>query len=463
MDREPCLSLAMTLHVVVVGALTVGCVHTSPSVERAQVDAMVVERTGIDAGLEPEAAERQLTERIDALLAEPLTVSSASVMALLNNPDLGAQVQELGVARAELVAAGLLDNPVLAGELMVTRTGVVAESGIGLTQSLLGAFLIPARRRLAKAHLEHAVLEVAFTTLALLRDTELGLVDVAYTQRMVELETAIVAAAELADDLAQRQHAAGNVRVVDREQRAAELDAARLGILEVELEHTRARENITRLLGLWGHRVDWRVADWDWGMPAAEVDLATLESLAIEARLDIGAARAHKDAMTRAIELRRRGVVANVDASVDAHREPGDGEFEWRIGPGLAVEIPLFDWGRADLAQLEAQRRRTEYELQALAVRVRSDVRLEREQFVAAQRRVSYVRDVVLPRQQRIFDEHQALYNAMQIGAYELFAARVEQLRAEQAYVAANRDYWQARTRLAFAVGTHLPERAHSH
>ena len=52
-------------------------------------------------------------DTIASLLAKPLTVDAAVQIALLNNPGLQATLEELGIAQADLVQAGLLSNPKL--------------------------------------------------------------------------------------------------------------------------------------------------------------------------------------------------------------------------------------------------------------------------------------------------------------------------------------------------------------
>lgn len=55
---------------------------------------------------------------ISQLLAEGLTEEEATQIALLNNARLQAVYEEFGIARAELVEAGLPDNPIFSSELL---------------------------------------------------------------------------------------------------------------------------------------------------------------------------------------------------------------------------------------------------------------------------------------------------------------------------------------------------------
>jgi cobalt-zinc-cadmium efflux system outer membrane protein len=58
---------------------------------------------------------------------------------------------------------------------------------------------------------------------------------------------------------------------------------------------------------------------------------------------------------------------------------------------------------------------------------------------------------------ERIVNEVQLQYNAMQLGAFELLRAREQQIRTAIAYIETLRDYWLARTDLDQILSGRLP------
>jgi cobalt-zinc-cadmium efflux system outer membrane protein len=74
-----------------------------------------------------------------------------------------------------------------------------------------------------------------------------------------------------------------------------------------------------------------------------------------------------------------------------------------------------------------------------------------------AQDRALYYRDIVLPLQERIVNEAQLQYNAMQIGIFQLLRDRGQQIEAGVAYVEALREYWVARAELVHVSSGRLP------
>jgi len=119
--------------------------------------------------------------------------------------------------------------------------------------------------------------------------------------------------------------------------------------------------------------------------------------------------------------------------------------------------IPLFDQGQARLGRAMAEWRRAQQEYYALGVRIRSTARAVRERLQGAQDRALYYRDILLPLRERIVNEIQLQYNAMQLGVFDLLRSREQQIQAAIAYIEILRDYWLARTDLGQLLSGRLP------
>lgn len=437
-----------------------GCVTTSPAGPRSELGELVAERAGAEDAIPPEqdeASRAKVRERVQALLSKPLTPERAVQVALLNNRMLQATIEELGVAQAELVQAGLLENPSIGGDLMISTKGNGLGGGLSLSQSLLSVFLIPAKRRVAKARLQHAIVTVGHATLELVRDVKVAYVNVQAAAALRDVHLRIVQAAEVADALAQRQLESENMPELDRIVHATALDEARLELADAELEVTAAREELSRLLGVWGKDVRWTLAGGLPALPAADPELSKLEAVAVRERLDLSAARFEVEALERAVQLRRRGLVPDIQVGVDGRNEVGDDiGHEWVIGPSLSIELPIFDPGHADLAAMRAELRRAQHELQHQAVLARSEVRLHRAALESARNKATYVQEHALPRQAKIGELALERYNAMLIGTYDLLEIRTEGIEVEEHAVEAVRDYWAARAELELALGGRL-------
>lgn len=447
-----CLAAAATL---------LGCASVQPTQARRDVGELLEQRVGLaDAVPEQQDADSRarVRARVAELLAAPLTIDRALQVAMLNNRELRATLEDLGVAQAELVQAGLLDNPVLAGDLLISTRGNDLGGGLALSQSLLGVFLIPAKRRVARAHLAQAVVTVGQATLLLARDVRVAFVRAQAAEQALALHRGRAQAAEAAHELAQRQFAAGNITPLDQQLFAAALDRARIDLADTQLDVTVAREQLTRLLGLWGEDVAWTFAAPIEHTLPPETELARLEQQGLRDRLDLSAARIETRAIEYALALRRRGLAPQVEVGVSARNEVGnDVGHEWVLGPSLSLELPIFNPGHADIARIQAYLRQSQHRLQSVAIRVRSEIRVHRAQLVAARRKVEYYEQTILPRAESILGLTLQQYNAMQVATYQLLETRTDQIDARREYVAALRDYWVARSELELAVGGRLP------
>ena len=69
-----------------------------------------------------------------------------------------------------------------------------------------------------------------------------------------------------------------------------------------------------------------------------------------------------------------------------------------------------------------------------------------------------YYRDILLPLHERIVNESQLQYNAMQLGPIQLLRAREQQIETAVAYIEALRDYWLARGDVGQIQSGRLPK-----
>ena len=76
---------------------------------------------------------------------------------------------------------------------------------------------------------------------------------------------------------------------------------------------------------------------------------------------------------------------------------------------------------------------------------------------LGARDRALYYRDILLPLHERIVNEAQLQYNAMQMGIVQLLRDRERQIETAVGYVEALRDYWLARTDLMHLSSGRLP------
>src|SRR5262249_5290724 len=122
-------------------------------------------------------------------------------------------------------------------------------------------------------------------------------------------------------------------------------------------------------------------------------------------------------------------------------------------GPAAAIALPIFDQKQAAIARLEAEARRADRKVAAIAINARSEVRQARARVQQTRSLVEYERTVVIPNRERIVKLSQQQYDAMLLGVHQLLGAKQNEVNAYREYIEAVRDYWIARSELGRAVG----------
>lgn len=432
-----------------------GCAAVNPRAGLPDVERMVSERGALAVSWPAdEASAKQVEASVAELVGAPLTIESAVRIALLNNRNLQAVYQELGVREAELVQAGLLPNPVLTANvrLGLGPSGTGAE--LGLVQELISALQIPLKKRVAAANLERAKAEIANAVLDLALDTKTAFYRLQGALQMLELRRSIADALAVSREIAERQHDAGNITDLELESERALHEEAKVELAIAEAEVVADREQVNAVLGLWGSQTQWVMSPHLPRLPEKDIEAAGLETLAVSQRLDLVAARTQGLSELAQLRLNRfYGLIPSGSTGVISEREV---EGFWTLGPSLDVPIPVFDQSQALVANASARLRANDERVRALAVEIRAGVRRARATLEAARQRASYYERVVLPLQNRVVQASQRQYNAMQIGPIQLVQTRRDEIEVGRRYVETLKDYWLARTDLERAVGGEL-------
>lgn len=401
------------------------------------------------------AADAEVKKSVAALLARELTADEAVQIALLNNKRLQETYEDLMIAQADVVQAGLLKNPVFSASVqfpLAGSTGLNVE--LGVEQDFLDLLMIPARKRVAEAQFAAVKLRVGSEVLALAAEVRSTFYTLQGAAQIAAMRRTIGEAADASAELAQRQHEAGNISDLDLANEQALSAQIKLDLARSEAEILTIRERLTRLLGLWGQGTSFRLAPRLPELPAEEPSLEHLEARAIAQRLDLAAARLDVEASAHALALAQNfRWIGGVSLGASGEGHTGG---ERMVGPTAGIELPIFDQKQAAVARLGAELRQRQRRLAATAINARSEVREARGRVVFARSVAGYFREAVIPLRERIVALSQQQYDAMLLGVYQLLVAKQNEVSAYREYIEAVRDYWIARAELERAVGGRL-------
>lgn len=433
-----------------------GCVTVPKEAGFGTVQQTVMDRTGKrihwNQGTD---ADRQVAEAVRSTLRQRLTVDDAVQVALLNNQSLQATYEELGIAQAELVQAGLLTNPSVGVEVRFPKHAALPFE-VDVEQTLIDLLLMPLRKRVAGASFEAAKMRVTSEVLGMGAETKMAFYRAQAGEQLVEMRRNIVNATEASFDAAKRLHDAGNITDLALANERAIHERAKTDLRQAEADALDGREELNAQMGVWGNDTSWTVEARLPDLPRAEVGQQGLESLAMSNRADVAAARHEVEVVAQSLGLTQYTALGS-DVSLTGHFEK-DADGTTTVGPGIRFPLPIFNQGQPAVAAAVARFRQGQHRYAALAVQARVQVRRARNKMIAARERSQYFGTVIVPLRHQIVQQNQLNFNAMQIGVFELLQAKQAEIDAGREYVEALRDYWVARTELERAVGGRLPD-----
>lgn len=412
MTRAPRTLLTLVLPTLVLGLL--GCQSVPRDAGFGDVKQDVSTRIGKEIRWNRNSAEDCASaDAIQKIVSKELTPDDAVQIALLNNRKLQATYESLGVAQADLVQAGLFRNPRFLGNyLPATGGGSSAIVGLDLAINFLDLFYIPLRKRIAEAQFVEARRLVAADVLAVAGNTRVACYNLQCAQQLLELHQTVLQAMGASAYAMEKLHDAGNVTGMALEQERDTRDQAKLELAKAEAMVVQAREQLNRLMGLWGKQAEyWQIQKRMAELPALENPSAELEKNVLQASLLLAANRERLEALARQAGFSKwESVLPEVEMGPSADRED-DGV--WHPGPVFALTLPLFDQGQARHAAVKARFRMAIERHAELAVEVRSLARTAWHKVETAHATAQFLKKVVLPRRTRIMDGMQKEYNAI--------------------------------------------------
>jgi outer membrane protein TolC len=433
--------------------LVAGCASFSPDggmdivkgVARAELGSDVVTLNRRD-----QASSARI--EVDRLLNRPLTEAAAVQIALLNNRDLQAAYNALGISEAEKVRAAVPPVPHFSASYIAGGGGLEIEGQV--IADILALTTLPARVDIAADRFREAQLKAAAETLHVATETRRAYIRAVAARELANFLAQGQASARASAQLAKQLGESGAMNKLDQARNevfyaelTAQLDSARQRI-------TSERESLVRWMGLTGGDLAFHLPEMLPAIPDRPRNVKAVEVEALRRRIDLKIARLELVAQAKSYGLvNATRFIDLLDASgiSKTARDPGGPRFQ-ESGGDVEFQVPLFDFGEIQRREAEAAYMEAVNRVTAKAVNVRSEAReayqLYRSSYDIAAR---YRRDI-LPLRKVIADETLLRYNAMQIDVFALLIETRERVASTLAAIDARRNYWLADANLAVAL-----------
>ena len=384
-------------------------------------------------------------DTIASLLAKPLTVDAAVQIALLNNPGLQATLEELGIAQADLVQAGLLSNPKL--KALVLSGGGNVKTELGVEQDFLGLFLRPIQIKLGEAHYQVVKHHVGYEVFSLISEVRSAYFTLQGDKQLLALHRAVLEATEAATELASRQYNAGNINMLDLSRHQAISNQANLTLMQNEIKVKIEQDALKWKLGLISDK-ELKINGVLPQFSENDPPLTELHSNASENRMDLLALKAEIRGLEEALPWARYSQIAEGEIGVEQEREQ-----KQLTGPGLKVAVPIFDQGQAAMVRKSTELRQKQKQLEALIQEIHTEVGILYKEMVVNRKTVEYFQKTIIPAHQQIVQSAQKHYNFMLQGVYSLLESKEDEINAHRNHIEALKNYWIKRSELDFAIG----------
>lgn len=322
-------------------------------------------------------------------LSDGLTEDEAVAVALWNNATFNADLTALGFARAELKEAGLLRNPVLSVLFPIGPKQL--EAIVNLPLELL--WQRPRRVAAAKTNVLRVAESLEQNALNLVRDVRLAYSDVLLAQDRATLSANVVETRRPIPTIMEARFRVGDISEL-------EMNAARIEARTVEEEAARlarevpiVKERLRFLLGLSAEQTAFEIAPATFE-PGVPEDADKLLREAFAARPDLRAAELAIEAAGQRAKWERSRIFS-VIAALDMN---GQGTRGFEAGPGIAVDVPIFNRNQGGISRAEAEVELALRQYVLVRQQIATEVQEARAQLVQARESLTAMRERIMPR-----------------------------------------------------------------
>jgi len=423
--------------------------------------------------IQSQAEAQAINKRVHAMAhKKTLTADQAVQIALLNNKGLQASYASIGMASAEAWQQTLLVNPKLSiGVLGIGSPELGAYRAIeGLIANNILAMLTRERRvAIADTRFEQAQLQAIEATLALAAQTRTAWIRaVSAFERVTYLNRALVAA-DAASELAQQLGKTGAFGKSGQARQHVFFAELTGQAAQAKLAAKLAKEELTRLMGLWGGEVTYFVPNRLPTIRGRAKKKSNIEREALHRRVDLQIAKLELEALARSHGLTDAtriltdlDIVAGLELEreIETEIELENGELRETkkrktvVTPQIEVDfaIPIFDSGKARLRKAETAYMRAANQLAEKAVNIRSEARSAYTNYRSSREIALHYRRNVVPLRTTIDEEALLTYNGMITSTFELLADTRAKINSLLLSVDAKREFWLADANLSAAI-----------
>lgn len=469
-----------------------GCAQVNPTPDYRRAAEEIMSATAIDTVYDPNE-DAEIGRRVAEIVRAGLTAEDAVRVALLNNPTLQAAFYRIGMARADVVQSGLFSNPSLSFSLQFPEGGGRSNLQASLAQNIVDLWQIPVRKRVSESTLTETVLSIGRDGARLAADVKAAYFAAVAADRNLTIAKENLDVARNLLDVTQARQKAGAVGELDVNLARSPVLTAELGVQSARFGADTARRRLAILLGLTGRGEELQLIEPLPQPPEMSLPSDHIVEVALEARLDLSAARQASSAAEQRVREEYLKVFPNIEIGPFLERSESRGqpgrniladtarssvaaggltapdiqsrgqrdqarrqEINSILGPALTMTLPIFDQNQAQIAKAEYEYQQTLKQLDAIERAVVQEARQAADQAETAWRIARYYESQVVPQAQQALELSDTSYRAGKTSIVTVLEAQRTLLATRRSSVDAARDAAEAIAELERTTGRPL-------
>jgi len=373
--------------------------------ERPDVSAAAARLTGMDTAITFHEAPEPLTA--DAPVPDTLTPVQAVRLALAHDPRIQAALARVRVAEADANQARLLPNPILTIDVRWPVASGSTAFEPSISTDLIAILEKPATIAAADNRLRESASNALVVVLDLISEVEQAYSAARAADAQIENAQARQQLLRQLRDIAQKRLDAGDATRLDVLTLDLQLLQSTLDVSDLGLQQETQRMTLARLIGAPLSDGPRHLAPWDAPKQPALADESAWIEAAMHCRPEISAKLWELRAMGD--DLKAADLAPLQGDSIGVHAEH-DGF--WRLGPTITIPIPIFDFGQASKAKLEAQKMAARHDLLEQRREIVQDIRLAHATYVHSMQALADARDKLLPLQRQQIEQARLAYQS---------------------------------------------------
>lgn len=298
----------------------------------------------------PASAGSGVSRRIDT--ARPLSINDVGLLAVLNDPDLKSERGEIDLARAGVVQAALLPNPVAGfsyGQL-ISGPGTTSSTAASLAEEIIPIITRGARVKAAEAHLRQVGADQLWREWQVAQKARQLALDISFDDRSVALTEKQLGRIEATAAEVRKAVAVRNLALAAYSPLLSASAAAEQSLAALRLQRLKNWQTLDALLGLDPNVRFAIAAPAVWPPPTAiEPLIASLP----KRRPDLAALRLGYDSAQADV---RAAILGQFPAFSIAGDYGSDTTAVVSAGPSFTFALPVFDRNQGAIAKTRATR-----------------------------------------------------------------------------------------------------------